>query len=119
MKYHYDYERRFLPYCVRELRDGIFEVLNREYEVISLPSGKCPTDNRSALAVRLIGLTTEIAKQISHEGEADTSSMYLFDDGCQPWRNTASQRAYDKRLSILCALERQRVSSAVVDQLLN
>lgn len=100
----------FLPYCLDQQPDGRYAVLNRRYLPLGMPPTRSepvrPVDHPSL--VRLPGLTTELARQLSYNGSPDLNRIYLYRSAA---RLTASDEAwadYSNRLRLLAALRAKR-----------
>jgi hypothetical protein len=70
-----------LPYCLKKQDDGAYA----EYPI----------------GIRLKGMNAKAVAKISWNGDADTSNIYLYNDGCVPTRSAANMNAYLKRLAHL------------------
>ena len=83
--------RAYLPYCIKRNAEGYWQILNRDYQEISPSSKKL-----------LLRLTEEDARALSNKSlDEGYSSIFLYDDGCVPWRCDANMQMYMKKLSYL------------------
>lgn len=96
----------YLPYCVQQLGDKTWVILNRNYK----PLGSGTTDyveyEDIPIAFRIAKITPAQAKKISYKGDADaTEIIYLYDDGCVPTYSKKDMAAYLPRLEALMKLK--------------
>ena len=93
----------YLPYCIKQIKQGQFVILNREYK----PLGQRTHDwvNYEEHMVRIKGLTPRLAAKLSVHGDPDLSVIYLYNDSCQPDRDPAHAALYFKRLGLLLKLK--------------
>lgn len=98
-----------LPYCIRRLKDGSYEFLNREYQPLGFNDkthGGLSED--LPIYTHIKGLTTAPAAKISYEGSDDLGMIYLYNDGCVPTHSAANMKAYLERLAVLAKLQVDR-----------
>jgi hypothetical protein len=93
----------FLPYCIRQIKNGLFVILNRERLPLGVTDINASRDNEQH-AVRLTGLDANTAKRLSARGSSDLDEIYLYNDGCIPTSDKKSSEAYFARLLILSNL---------------
>ncbi|MDO3387200.1 hypothetical protein QWI17_15260 [Gilvimarinus sp. SDUM040013] len=92
-----------LPYCLELQECGRYAVLNRNYK----PLGFIVDDfvNYQQYPVLLtVRITPRLARTISHKASADTSKIYLYDDGCLPTASAKAWASYCARLNKLIGL---------------
>lgn len=94
----------YLPYCLQQLKDGRYIVLNRKYKPLGINSSDWVDYDSHPTAQHLKGLTAAKAKQISARGYDKLDVIHLYNDGCIPTANAENWAAYSKRLSILAEL---------------
>lgn len=101
----------YFPYCLQELKDKSWVVLNRNYK----PVGSGTTEFVEYEDViqdrmRIARITPAQAKKISYKGEIDGTvtgdrTIYLYNDGCIPTSSEKDMAAYLKRLAVLMKLK--------------
>lgn len=93
----------FMPYCIKQVKKGLFVILNREYK----PLGHRTHDwvKYEDHMVRIKGLTPKRAERISVHGDSDLSAIYLYNDDCIPERTPQHMAAYLERLGHLAKLK--------------
>lgn len=98
----FDIRSAFLPYCITQVEEGCFVILNREYK----PLGQVTRDGADYRKhmVRIKGLTPAKARKISSRDSPDITSICLYDDGCIPTSSAANAEAYFRRLTVLMTL---------------
>lgn len=97
--------RAFLfPYCIKQLEDGRYIVLNRNYKPLGVQSGDWVVYEEHPSAINL-EITKSIAEKLSWVGEGCTDTIYLYNDGCIPTDAKEHMNAYLKRLSVLAAVK--------------
>jgi hypothetical protein len=119
-----DYEelyRAFLPYIIRQEKDGTYLLLNRHFK----PVGMVPRPGdwvdyaTSTQRFRVRGLTPEIAAKISVKGDPDTGWIVLYHDGCRPQDSDKHRRALLRRVKLffdLVEVENLGTTRAVADE---
>src|SRR5262245_55427173 len=93
-----------LPYCLQELKNGRFILLNREYKPVGSPSNEWSCYEEHPIQLQIAALTPDIAAWISVTGDPDCSRIYLFNDGSAPWLGHKELLAYERRLARLLEL---------------
>lgn len=99
----YEFRAIFLPYCMQRLADGRYIVLNRRYKPLGIASEDWVEYESHPSAVGM-KISTALAKKISWNASADTETIYLYDDGCNPRLGGEHSSAYFKRLVLLMPL---------------
>jgi hypothetical protein len=51
-----------------------------------------------------VKLSPAQAASISYKGDRSVERVYLYDDGCPPWRSAEHNKAYRRRLAVLAGL---------------
>lgn len=99
---HEELYRSFLPYIIRQEKDGSFLLLNRFYKPCGMVchSRDWADYATSTQRFRVRGLTPEIAAKISVKGDPDISWITLYHDGCRPQDSDKNRRALLKRLKM-------------------
>lgn len=93
------------PYCLQRQEDGRYVITNRSYKPIGFLMHEWATYSDYPVAVRLPGLTPELAAQLDHRGRDDLEAIYLYGDGTNPSLGKAELAAYFTRLGLLMSLE--------------
>src|SRR5687767_9964865 len=97
----------FFPYCLDQLEDKTWVILNRNYKPVGSSATKF-VDYTEAVdpSIRIAKITPTQARRIScRVDEASGSRLYLYDDGCIPTDSPANMAAYLQRLSALMSLK--------------
>lgn len=92
------------PYCLDQLKDGRYVLLNRNYKPLGFMVDKYVTYEDHPIGVRLKGLTPAVAATIDARGRDNIKRMYLYNDGCTPDTSPEDAQAYFKRLAIVMDL---------------
>ena len=98
--------RVMLPYCLEQLEDGRYILLNRFYK----PLGFNPKDGASVRyedfedCCHRIKLSKKKAKAISYDNSEDTTRVYLYNDASKPYSSSKNTKDYFSRLQILAKL---------------
>lgn len=103
MKNEYPARWVFLPYCIQQLGDGRYIVLNRRYK----PLGSFTTswvDYETDPSACALNITPAIAARLSWKGSEDTTLIHLYADACLPEESVVHMRAYSERLQVLMKL---------------
>ncbi len=100
-----DLRRVFLPYCLQQLADGRYIILNRLYKPLGIATSEWVTyaDHPSACFIQ--GLTAKEAALISHRGLPGLDSMHLYGDGSIPTDSKENMEKYSQRLAVLASLK--------------
>jgi len=93
-----------LPYHVRRETGGRYVVVNRNYKPVGDPRTEEWVDYEP-YAVCVRGVTESVARRASSRDDPDTSSIYLFSDGCMPWKSDEFLWQYVRRLKALFRLK--------------
>lgn len=91
--------RRWLPYHVQPIDDGLCILLNRHYKPVGMTASEWVDYNR--FPNLQLQLDAHSLKKFAHEG---SSLGYLFNDGCKPWNGRKVAKAYLGRLQTLKSL---------------
>lgn len=94
----------YFPYAMRKLENGRWILLNRHYRPvgINLPE---PVDlDQYPVSVELPQLDEATLRRLSHDGDIDHDTIYLYNDGSVPTMGPEYMEAYLKRLEILLRL---------------
>lgn len=97
----------FLPYCIQQIEENKYVVLNREYKPLGFKTNKIVKYEDYPIVVEIKGLTKSIISKISHNGNEDVGNIYLYDDGCVPTASQKNMEKYLERLAILAKLKTQ------------
>jgi hypothetical protein len=100
-----DFRAVFLPYCLQKQPDGRYAVLNRRYKPVGFQTREYLKYEDYPICVKLKGLRSTNAAKISFDGNPDTDTIYLYNDGCVPTHSTKHMRDYLQRLEMLAALK--------------
>ncbi|MGL4683442.1 MAG: hypothetical protein ACRCV4_10460, partial [Hafnia alvei] len=88
-------QRKCLPYGLRELQDGQWELFDRDYKTIGQPFTFARKPSRATLqALSVIDINTE----------SEIRAVWFYDDGCEPTRKAEHWVAYSARLQRLACL---------------
>ncbi len=98
-----DFRAYFLPYCLEQVSEGKYVVLNRRYKPLGITSSEHV--DYELWAVSIEGLTAKVAAQLSCEGKSELAKIWLFKDDCIPTASPKDWDAYQARLSILAKLQ--------------
>jgi len=90
----------FMPYCIQQLQDGRFIVLNRAYKPLGVQTREHVDYETHPTAAKL-RLTSATAKKLSWSGSGELSAIFLYNDGCVPTASAAAMKAYLARLAVL------------------
>lgn len=90
-----------LPYCIQQQADGTYVILNREYKPLGFKTREHVNYADYPIGVRIKGLTAKSAAKLSYKGDPNTSSIFLYNDGCIPTDSAAKMKAYLERLGHL------------------
>lgn len=96
----YAFWRICMPYCLIQLRDGRYIVVNRRYKPLGVAASDHVDYDTHPSAAKL-NLTAAIIQKLSWEGSADDARIYLYNDGCAPTLGKAHMDAYLARLGTL------------------
>lgn len=100
-----DFRTVFLPYCLKKQSDGRYAVLNREYKPVGFFTKNWIEYATLPVLVKFKGLTSVVAAKVSHKGDPDVETIYLYDDYCAPVRSGRHMDAYLSRLETLAGLK--------------
>jgi hypothetical protein len=99
----YSFCALIFPYCLEQLSDGKYIVLNRKYKpigsftTVNLDYEKeCPMSH-----LKINGLKKEEAKLLSWNGSDNVEKIYLYKDGCAPTNSQKDMEEYFERLARL------------------
>lgn len=98
--------RFFLPYCLQQLEDKSYIVLNRNYK----PLGQMTNDyviyeREDRIQLKL---TKKLIQALSWNGSSDEKTIYLYSDSTHPYSSAAHTAAYFARLERLMKLSAPR-----------
>ena len=99
----HDIRSAFLPYCIQQVEPGWHVILNREYKPIGHMTTEIGQYERHM--IRIGGLTPEMAKRLSVDGNPDVTAIFLYHDGCIPTGSPLAEQAYYERLALLSRLK--------------
>lgn len=97
--------RSFLfPYCIIQLADGRYIVVNRYYKPLGNKTSDWIKyeDDPSVIALKI---TPAIAKKLSWAQSEATDRIYLYADGCIPTDGAVHMKSYLQRLAVLMAVK--------------
>jgi len=106
----YDYESintmRWIafPYSLRMLKNGTWQILNRNYSIIG-HGGKYNRTDSPETSHKLQRLTKYQRAKLSWDGIGDKDEIFLYQDGCLPDQSPEHFEAYCKRLAVLMRLK--------------
>lgn len=95
----------FLPYCLQKQSDGRYVVLNRRYKPLGFNTLKHIDYEEYPICVKLKEIDSKIAANLSWNGDSNTDSIYLYNDGCIPTNSYENMKNYLKRLEILAKIK--------------
>ena len=95
--------RKTMPYCVKQLQDGTYVLLNRDYKPIGFTTME-PVRYENHPIGHNINITAEIAAKISHKGDTDVKVIYLYGDKSVPTVNSENWDKYMARFEVLSNL---------------
>lgn len=90
--------RRWLPYCVHEVKGDVRILVNRRYKPVGLLNDDWA--QYSEFQHLHVSLGDKQLEAFAHRG---SSPGYLFNDGCPPWSSRTDAENYLNRLRILQA----------------
>lgn len=93
-----------LVYCIDQLENGKYVLLNRNYKPLGFQSHEWFDYGAYPIAVSL-RITPKLAARISHTGDENTRRIYMYDERCIPTYKTAYTNDYFRRLAILAKLK--------------
>lgn len=95
----------FLIYCIQKQSDGRYVFLNRDYSPVGFAlDGHVNYEDYPCL-FEVKGLTPARATEISHSSSDDVERIYLYNDGCSPWKGKTHWDAYCERVKVLNKLK--------------
>ncbi len=97
----------FLPYCIQQIADGRYVVLNRNYKPLGFRTRDWVDYGDYAVPLRI---TAKQAEKLSYEGSPNTSFVCFYNDGCIPTASVMHMRAYLDRLAAFAKLGIKRRS---------
>ncbi len=101
-----DFRSVYLPYCLKNVKDDIFIVLNREYKPIGFNTRDLLNYEDYPIASRIRGITTNMIKRISYNGEIKNEGfIYLYNDDCIPTSSKSNMISYLEKLEVLASLQ--------------
>lgn len=96
----------FLVYCMQQLEDGRYILLNRRYKPLGVHSEEWVKYEEHPSCFKLKrALSAKQVAALSHDGETDPRCIYFYGDGCIPTDSDAHWAAYSKRLQRLAAYD--------------
>lgn len=70
----------YMPYCLERLKDGRYLVVNREYKPVGFfTEAAIPNREEYPVACAILGITPEVATQLSWNGDKNIDKIYLHD----------------------------------------
>jgi hypothetical protein len=96
-----DARQVFLPYCIQQVEDGRYVVLNRNYKPLGFRSRERVDYNDYAVPLRI---TAKQAAKMSWRGDSGTTMIFFYNDGCIP-DSPARLRAYLERYAVFARLK--------------
>lgn len=93
------------PYCLRELEDGRFILLNRRYKPLGISSGDHVVYEDSPTAMHIKGLDEKTTNQIDARPGYKDGHIYLYRDGTIPTSSTEAMDEYLVRLTKVMKLK--------------
>lgn len=99
-----DIRQTHIPYCLLQLQDGRYILLNRNYKPLGLITADWIEYEAHPTAFAL-KLTPAQAQKLSWNQSPDTTRVYLYNDGTIPTDSPAKLQAYMGRLDQLMKLK--------------
>lgn len=93
----------YMPYCIEQLSDGRYIVLNRRYKPLGMHTKDWVTYETHPSAHQL-KISPAVARKLSWNESADTQRIHLYGDSCVPSASDVHLRAYAERLRVLMEL---------------
>lgn len=93
------------PYCLRKLDDGRYILVNRRYKPLGVVSRERVVYEDHPTAMRIEGLTDELALDIDVNGGAKPDHIYLYNGASTAPRTEQATSEYLQRLSKLMTLK--------------
>lgn len=100
-----DFRSVYLPYCLQQLADGSYVVLNREYKPLGYRTHEHIRYEDLPILAKIHGITPRIATRLSWSGSEDIDRIMLYDDGCIPTASAEHMTRYLKKIEILATLK--------------
>lgn len=96
----------YFPYCLQQLEDKSWVVLNRNYKPLGSGTQEYVTYNEVPASFRIAKITASQAAALAYDGVADDEGrIYLYQDACIPTSSDKEMAAYQKRLAVLMKLK--------------
>ena len=95
------------PYALRKLPDGKWILLNRHYRPVGINLPEPVALDAYPVSIALPQLDESTLRALSHDGDIEHDTIYLYNDGSVPTMSQADMDAYLARLSILLRLHLQ------------
>lgn len=94
----------YFPYALRKQPDGRWVVLNRYYRPVGINVAEPVELDKYPVSVELPELDEATLQRLSHDGDIEHDTIYLYNDGSVPTMGPEYMEAYLKRLEILLRL---------------
>jgi hypothetical protein len=96
----------YFPYCLQQLDDKSWIILNRNYKPLGSATEEHVTYEDIDPKMRIAKIASAQARLLAYSGDADAEGrIYLYQDGCIPTDSEKNMTAYLKRLSVLMKLK--------------
>jgi len=94
----------YLPYCLRLQNNGTYAVLNRNYKPVGFNTESWIDYDDFPVTSKIERIGPGTAKKLSYNNSSDVSTIYLYNDGCNPVNSNSDMENYLKKLRILAKL---------------
>ncbi len=94
------------PYCLLQLDDGTWAILNREYRAVGhSPAQAVASFDDLPPAIRIRRISPQRIAKLSCTGKIDGKYIYLYNDSCTPTDGPKAAAGYLERLAQLFDLK--------------
>lgn len=99
----------YFPYCLKQLQDGHWVVLNRDYKPLGCHPQKSYDYDNIPVELRLKSIPAAKARHLSYDGSGiKDRSIYLYSDGTIPTSDAQNMANYLGKISILMKIKTVR-----------
>jgi hypothetical protein len=100
-----DFRSAYMPYCLKKQSDDSYVVLNREYKPLGFITSEWINYEDYPVCVKIKGIGSEMAKELSCHGSEDISEIFLYHDGCNPVNSEKYMAIFLKKCGLLAKLQ--------------